>query len=128
MTGQGQHDAVELAVRDVLHRYSDDLVGVVQRHLHKLMPLAVEIVMEASSRPVSSPDEGLRLMGQAEIVEFLGLRHRQQLADLRKRISHPFPASVAELKMGPVWLARDVEEWAKGWTRKQGRPRKGKGT
>lgn len=120
-----RHDAVELLVRDVLSRLSGELMQAVLDRSKDVVPVAARQVMDKVYRPLPSK---LRLMGQAEIVAFFGMKHRQQFADLRAHKSHPFPDPVAELKMGPVWRAEDVEEWAKGWDRRPGRPRKKKET
>lgn len=50
----------------------------------------------------------IRLMGAGEIQERLGVgRTRAYQLVTRK----DFPDPVAELQMGKVWLAEDVEEW-----------------
>lgn len=54
--------------------------------------------------------EELRLMGTAEIADRLGVtpaRVNQITDSVRLR----FPAPLARLRMGQVWLAADVEAW-----------------
>lgn len=116
------HDGVELLVRAVLKGYVDALLEQARVHSETLLPSVAEQIMEKAY--YTSLFGELRLMGQAEAVEYLGLKHKQQLIQLRGRVTHPFPQPVAELRMGPVWLAEDVEQWAEGWDRRPGRPRR----
>ncbi|MEU7909177.1 DNA-binding protein [Actinoplanes sp. NPDC049118] len=51
----------------------------------------------------------LKLMGAHEIRVRLGGISRQRVYQLTSR--RDFPAPVAELAMGNVWLAEDVEAW-----------------
>jgi prophage regulatory protein len=51
----------------------------------------------------------LRLMGAHEIRMLLGGITRQRVYQLTTRPT--FPAPVADLSQGKVWLAADVEEW-----------------
>jgi len=51
----------------------------------------------------------LHLMGAHEIRVLLGGISRQRIYQLTSR--RDFPAPVAELAMGNVWLAEDVEAW-----------------
>ncbi|MEV6489502.1 AlpA family phage regulatory protein [Actinoplanes sp. NPDC051633] len=51
----------------------------------------------------------LRLMGAHEIRGRLGGISRQRVFQLTRRAD--FPAPVAVLHAGRVWLAADVEEW-----------------
>ncbi|RZU48551.1 hypothetical protein EV385_0268 [Krasilnikovia cinnamomea] len=53
----------------------------------------------------------LNLMGAHEIRVRLGGISRQRAYQLTSR--RDFPAPVAELAMGNVWLAEDVEAWIK---------------
>jgi prophage regulatory protein len=53
----------------------------------------------------------LHLMGTHEIRVRLGDISRQRAYQLTTR--RDFPAPVANLAMGSVWLAEDVEEWIK---------------
>jgi hypothetical protein len=54
--------------------------------------------------------EEIRLMGTAEIADRLGVTSARvnQITDSRKL---SFPAPLARLRMGQVWLAADVEAW-----------------
>jgi prophage regulatory protein len=57
--------------------------------------------------PVKRRD--LRLMGPAEIGRRLGGITRTRVYQITQRRN--FPEPVAQLEMGNVWLADDVEEW-----------------
>ncbi|MFI6819952.1 helix-turn-helix transcriptional regulator [Micromonospora sp. NPDC050187] len=50
----------------------------------------------------------LQLMGAAEIQERLGISRQRTYILISRR---DFPAPVATLKMGNVWLKDDVEAW-----------------
>jgi prophage regulatory protein len=50
-----------------------------------------------------------QLMGSAEIGRRLGGLSRTRVYQLTQRRN--FPAPYAELEMGNVWLADDVEDW-----------------
>jgi predicted DNA-binding transcriptional regulator AlpA len=52
--------------------------------------------------------KSLRLVGLAEVAAMLGVTKRTALRNSRRA---DFPAPLAELAMGPVWDADDVEEW-----------------
>jgi prophage regulatory protein len=62
----------------------------------------------------------LRLMGPSEVAEHLGIS-KQRVIQLR-HINSKFPKPVAELKCGPIWLAEDIEQFAK-IPRPVGRPK-----
>lgn len=51
----------------------------------------------------------IRLVGSAEIRVLLGGVSRQRVYQITSR--RDFPEPVAELSMGNVWLAEDVEKW-----------------
>jgi len=51
----------------------------------------------------------LHLMGSAEIGKRLGGITRTRVYQITQRRN--FPAPVAQLQMGNVWLAEDVEDW-----------------
>ncbi|MEV6596968.1 DNA-binding protein [Actinoplanes sp. NPDC051346] len=51
----------------------------------------------------------LRLVGAHEIRTMLGGISRQRVYQITSR--RDFPAPVAELAMGNVWLTEDVEAW-----------------
>jgi len=62
----------------------------------------------------------LRLAGIAEVAEMLGVSRRTAA---RYANRSEFPAPVARLRAGPVWLADDIEAWAQGVPQPQrGRP------
>ncbi len=50
----------------------------------------------------------IKLMGAAEIQKRLGFS-RQWTGQIINR--RTFPAPIAELALGQIWLAQDVEEW-----------------
>jgi prophage regulatory protein len=49
-----------------------------------------------------------QLMGAAEIQERLGVSRQRTYIIINRR---DFPAPIATLKMGQVWLKSDVEAW-----------------
>ncbi|MFY1704607.1 MULTISPECIES: helix-turn-helix transcriptional regulator [Micromonospora] len=51
----------------------------------------------------------LRVMGAAEIAEYLGVS-RQWVEVLSKRRDFPEPS--ATLKAGRIWRTEDIEQWA----------------
>lgn len=116
------HDGVELLVRDVLKGYVDALLEQARVLSKTLLPSVAEQIMEKAY--YTSLFGELRLMGTAEVSAYLKLKHRSQVQQLRQADSLGFPPPVASLRMGPVWLAQDIEKWAEGWDRKPGRPRK----
>jgi len=59
-----------------------------------------------------------KLMGVAEVARRLGVS-RQRVSELARRKG--FPAPVAKLAAGPVWLESSVARFASEWTRKPGR-------
>jgi len=62
----------------------------------------------------------LRLAGLAEVAEMLGVSRRTAARYVARS---EFPAPVARLRAGPVWLAEDVEAWAESASQPQrGRP------
>jgi hypothetical protein len=60
-------------------------------------------------------------VGVTEIAGILGVS-RQRVSELRT--SAAFPAPVAELAAGPVWMRSSLNRFIDGWKRKPGRPRK----
>ena len=60
------------------------------------------------------------LMGVSEAADFLGCTSKR-VSQLKRE--HPdFPKPIIELRMGPVWLADDIEAFGRIWTRMPGRP------
>ncbi|MFI7431330.1 helix-turn-helix transcriptional regulator [Micromonospora sp. NPDC049836] len=51
---------------------------------------------------------GVELYGAAEIQERLGISRQRAYVLISRR---DFPAPIASLKMGNVWLKDDVERW-----------------
>ena len=63
-----------------------------------------------------------RLVGLAEVAEVFGVSKRTAS---RYTIRNDFPAPVARLRAGPIWLEDDVRTWAAPVPPvKRGRPRK----
>jgi hypothetical protein len=60
------------------------------------------------------------LAGLYETAEMLQVS-RSRISALRHRPD--FPAPVAELAAGPVWVAREIEAFADRWERQSGRPK-----
>lgn len=116
------YNLAQQLVVGALHRYVGTLTdGLLDSaKTHEL--LAAEQIMETVY--FSSSFGELRLMGQHEAVQCLELNNRQRLGQLRVAKSLNFPEPIAELAMGPVWLARDIERFKEGWQRKPGRPAK----
>lgn len=62
------------------------------------------------------------LAGGTEAAEILGVS-RQRVHQLATE--HPdFPAPVARLSCGSIWLRGEIVWFARNWSRKPGRPRK----
>lgn len=66
-------------------------------------------VIVSSVRTMRLRREDIRLMGPAEIGRRLGGIGRARVYQLTQRRS--FPEPIAQLEMGNVWLAEDVEAW-----------------
>jgi hypothetical protein len=62
-----------------------------------------------------------RYAGVSEVAELFGVS-RQRLAELRAKPG--FPAPVAELAAGPVWLVSSLNRFLEQWDRRPGRPRR----
>jgi len=64
----------------------------------------------------------LRLAGLAEVAEMVGVSRRTAARYVNRS---DFPAPVARLRAGPIWLAEDVEAWARDLVQPaRGRPLK----
>lgn len=61
----------------------------------------------------------LRLAGLAEVGELLGVSRRTAT---RYTARSDFPAPVARLRSGPVWLEHDVLAWSSALPIPRGRP------
>lgn len=79
--------------------------------------------LESETFRPSVPRAGLA--GTAEAAEILGVT-RQRIAEIRKTHAG-FPQPVEELSATPVWDRAQVEQFARGWDRSPGRPRKATG-
>jgi prophage regulatory protein len=66
--------------------------------------------------------EKLRLVGLAEIAKLLAVSKRTAS---RYAARDDFPKPVAELAMGPVWLAEAIEDWIATTPVRRGRPSAG---
>lgn len=62
-----------------------------------------------------------QLVGNADIADMLGVTRQRaaQLADV-----DGFPPAVMTIKAGPLRVRDQVEDWARTWNRKAGRPKK----
>lgn len=116
------HDAVQLLVIDLLRRFTGTLVRALSDASHAHEMIVSQAVMEKAY--FTSLYGSLKLMGTTEVADFLALKNRQRVDQMRKAPSLKFPMPVAELRQGPVWLARDIEKFAETWERKPGRPKK----
>ncbi len=67
------------------------------------------IVYSVRGVPAKKKRPDIRLMGSAEIRVALGGVSRERVYQITQR--RTFPAPLAELAMGNVWWADDVEEW-----------------
>jgi predicted DNA-binding transcriptional regulator AlpA len=61
----------------------------------------------------------LRLVGLAEVAKLLAVTKRTAS---RYAARDDFPSPVADLAMGPVWLAAEVEDWIAKTPIRRGRP------
>jgi hypothetical protein len=115
------HDAVQLLVTDVLRKFTGTLMRAVAdaSSAHEL--IAAQAVMEKAY--FTSLHGKLRLMGQQEAAVALGMT-RQWVGQLEKGNPN-FPRPVARLACGPVWLAEDIEQFAR-MSRRPGPPVSGK--
>lgn len=123
------HDAVQLMVIEALRDFNMQLLVHVDQMIRDIHRTRSERELDVSARIMEKAYfttlyGKLRLVGPAEVVEFLELSSKQRLNQMRKAPSLKFPDPVAELKMGPVWLASDIEAWEPTWKRKRGHPPK----
>lgn len=83
---------------------------------HDLAPREVARAILAAGYRSELPE----LVSGREAATILGIT-RQRVHQLATE--HPlFPAPVAHLAAGKIWLRADIEEFARVWTRKPGRP------
>jgi hypothetical protein len=80
--------------------------GSVEPLLRVLDVHVVDAVVEPYAKRVPS----FRLAGLAEVAQLLGATKRTAS---RYTALPDFPEPVARLAMGPVWLAEDIEAWAR---------------
>jgi predicted DNA-binding transcriptional regulator AlpA len=62
----------------------------------------------------------LRLLGLSEVAQLLNVSKRTASRYVARS---DFPKPTAELAMGPIWLAQDVEAWMRTTPVQRGRPR-----
>lgn len=79
--------------------------------------------IEEADRKFSEPQKYLDLVGIAEIAAILGVT-KQRASELSK--SSSFPAPIAALASGRVWLRSSIGHFLEEWKRKPGRPAKRK--
>lgn len=115
------HDTVQALVINVLRKFTGTLIRAVgdASSAHEL--IAAQEVMEKAY--FTSLYGKLRLMGQREAAVAIGVS--RQRVDQFDKENAMFPEPVARLACGPVWLAEDIERFAR-LPRKAGRPRKNK--
>jgi hypothetical protein len=83
-------------------------------------------ISEARIRTEQRVDEELAsptlptLVGASEVGHILGIS-RQRVHQLH-RDNAAFPAPLVQVAMGPLWDAQAIDKFARGWTRKPGRP------
>lgn len=87
-----------------------------ETQLKFVIPLGSEEVMEHAYHQEKLD---LRLMGNSEAADFLGVT-RSRILQLRNARTLRFPKPLAELAAGPVWLAVDIERWARSWRLRKG--------
>lgn len=116
------HDAVQLLVINTLRKFTGTLLGALRDASSAHEMLASTEIMERAY--FSSSFGELRLMGQHEVAEFLGVSN-QRVGQLDKQ-HKDFPPPVARLACGPVWLAADIERFLASWDRRTGRRKKEK--
>lgn len=116
------YDVVHLLVIDVMRRVTGELSRSVHQALRECESSAVQqAAQEVMNKAYfTSMDGNLRLMGPGEVAASLGVTP-QQVHKLRRK--EGFPSPVQELAMGPVWLAKDIEQYGET-PRKPGRPPK----
>jgi len=83
-------------------------------------PVAIEVVTaEEHLRRADAPTLP-RLVSAPEVADMLGGISRQRVHQLRSLAD--FPTPLFELRTGPLWDARAIEHFERGWRRKPGRP------
>lgn len=117
------HDAVQLLVTNTLQKFTGTVLEAVKRACAAHERIAAEEVMERAY--FTSLGGSLRLMGVGEAVACLGVS-LQRIQVLR--LYPDFPEPVARLLCGDIWLADDMEEYARTRNRRPGRRRKTKET
>lgn len=100
------HDAVQLLVIDTLRNFTGAILNAANKAAHVHEMLVSEQILEKAY--FTSLGGQLRLMGPGEAADCMGVT-TQRLHTLRKRAE--FPRPVADLACGPIWLARDIEQF-----------------
>jgi hypothetical protein len=97
-------DSVALTIEQCM-RVLDDVLG--DAHSGRVVSLTVQ-TEQARDEALAARDEARNLMGIAEIAEWRG----QLRQAVQRVVKYPdFPRPVAELKAGPVFIRREVEQY-----------------
>lgn len=104
-----------IAVGDAYERWSE---ACVEAGLPPWQAVRIEIATEQELIGEVERPNAPELLGVAELAELLGVS-KQRASELAR--SSTFPAPVAELASGPVWLAPSVSRYVAEWQRRPGR-------
>jgi hypothetical protein len=120
----GDHDIATILTVD-----ASDIPGAAAAALEQLLdlvpgdPVSVEVTTTAEADRRLDEPAFPELVGISEIADLLGVT-RQRASALQT--SSGFPAPVAVLRSGPVWRRGDLATFTDAWTRRPGRPSKGR--
>lgn len=106
-------DNIFLRIRTVM----DDVATFIDLARYPLAAVEAR-TLEELERRVDRPTMP-KLLGASEVGDILGVT-RQRVHQLRDQPAFPHP--LVEVAMGPLWDARAIEKFARGWTRRPGRP------
>ncbi|MBP2704419.1 hypothetical protein JOL79_11400 [Microbispora sp. RL4-1S] len=105
--------------REAAARASKALTDAARQALGDVLPFLGIRAGRGDTAPKPAMPE---LLGYAEIATVLQVS-RQRARELAE--THPdFPPPVSRLSMGPIFTLESVMDFAKGWERRAGRPRK----
>lgn len=111
-------DRLDAILRDVTDDVSSIAFGI---GLHDVDVVEAEIMLwdrfEAQLNEPTFPD----IIGVSELSELLKVS-KARASELARFPG--FPAPIAILKSGPVWVEANVKHYAETWVRKPGRPKK----